>query len=663
MVISKTKFKSKKYINTIINDPITFATNNSIQDIVKLLRYSSDKYYNSSEEVLPDEIFDTIKDILKERDPDNSFLSQIGVPINSKDKVDLPYPMASLDKIKPNDKKIDRWVKKYDGPSVISDKLDGVSAQLIKNKDGKIKLYTRGDSVQGRDISHLINKLTNKKALKNLPIGTSLRGEIIIPRKYSQQIDKLYANSRAAVSGLTGADDGDYNETVAKYAQLVIYSMIHPVDKNHIQAMKTIEKWGFKSVWYKVLKNTNNFEDVLKKVLLDRRENSEFHVDGIVIVDSSKSYIDKSVNPKHAFAFKMKFNDQVAITTVIDIDWDVTMYSYIQPTVIVKPVKIGGSIIERATGHNAKYIKDNNIGKGTKIEIVKSGDVIPYISKIIEPSKEPLMPDVKYKWNKNGVEIIVTDVKNNSDISDNIEMKKIQHFFRTLKVKYLSEGIITKMYFEGYDSIFKILSAKLSDLIKIDGIGEKMVTKIYGEIMKKIKSCELHVLMSASLKFQRGLGVKKLKLVIDTYPNIMKSKLSKKDLLDNINDIDGFSDITSKQFVNNFNDFKKFYVKLQKYIDVSHLEKDILKTQQDKSMCENMKNQKIVFTGFRDSDLEKKIVNSNGSITGSVSKNTTIVVYVESDKKSSKLIKALELYNSTGKPILIKKQDFIKKYC
>jgi len=661
MPISKTKFKSKKYINAIIEDPITFATNSNIQDIVKLLKYSADKYYNSSEEVLPDDVFDTIKDILQDRDSENSFILQTGAPVNSKDKVNLPYPMASLDKIKPNDKKIERWVKKYDGSYVISDKLDGVSAQLIKLNENTIKLYTRGDAVQGRDISHLINKLVDKTALKKLPIGTSLRGEIIVPKKYSKQIEKNYANSRAAVSGLTGADDGDYNETVAKYAQLVIYSMIHPVDKNHMKVMKDIEKWGFKTVWYKVVKKINNFEETLKTLLLDRRENSEFNIDGIVIVDSSKAYVDKSVNPKHAFAFKMKFTDQIAITTVLDIDWEPTMYSYIQPTVIVKPVTIGGSVIKRATGHNAKYIKDNNIGKGTKIELIKSGDVIPYISKIIKPSKEPLMPNIKYKWHKNKVEIMVSDTK--SEIYNIIEMKKILHFFRTLKVKYLSDGIIAKMYANGYNSIFKILSAKESDLIDIDGIGDKIVERIYHEIDKKIKSCELHILMSASLEFQRGLGVKKLKLVTKTIPDIMKLKLTKTELLNDINSIDGFSDITAHQFVDNFNNFKKFYNKLQKYIDISHLEKKSKNKNKSKSKCKNMENEKIVFTGFRDVDLENKITDNNGSVVGSVSKNTTIVVYVDSDKKSSKLIKAQKLYDSIGKPILMKKQEFIKKYC
>lgn len=71
--------------------------------------------------------------------------------------------MGSLTKIKPKTGALDKWCKKYEGPYIISDKLDGASVQLYKDKKGNIMLYSRGKSIEGQDISHLIPYVTSKK--------------------------------------------------------------------------------------------------------------------------------------------------------------------------------------------------------------------------------------------------------------------------------------------------------------------------------------------------------------------------------------------------------------------------------------------------------------------------------------------------------------------
>jgi DNA ligase (NAD+) len=654
---------TKKYINTVIADPTKYAKESKINDIVKFLMYCSDKYYNSDEEVISDNTFDTIKDILEERDPDNYFITIVGAPVDNKDKVKLPYPMASLDKIKPGNTKLNKWRSDYPGPYSISDKLDGISAQLAKDKSGKAELFTRGDATEGKNISHLINKLVTKKAIKNMPNNTSIRGEIIIPRSYHKYIKDNYANGRAAVSGLVGADDGDYDEIVAKYARLVVYSMIHPSDKPHNKTMKMIEGYGFEVVWYKIF---NKFEDDIEQQLIklfgDRREKSLYDVDGIVCMDSSQPYEDKNTNPKHAFAFKMKTADQSKITTVVDIEWIPTMYAYIQPTVVVEPVNIGGSEIRRATGHNAKYIYDNKIGKGTKIEILKSGDVIPYIQKVITPSKKALMPDIEYEWHENGVEVIATNMT--PETAQIVGVKRTAYFFRELNIKYMNIKTVEKFFQHGYNSIFKILSADHDDLTEINQVGEKMIKKLFDEIHKKIKMAKLHTLMAASLQFGRGLGAKKIRLVTAKYPNILHMDINKNDLIANINTINGFDDLSSTRFVEGLDYFKKFVKKLEKCVDIKFLtckQKKEEKKQKKKGV--DFTGEKIVFTGFRDTELTDFVTDNGGSVTGSVSSNTTIVVYVgDSDGKSAKLTKAEELNASTGKPILLTKDEFIKRY-
>ena len=158
------------------------ATKLNSTQLEELLNYITDLYYNSKKgSPISDELFDYLKDLLKEKNPNSSFLQQIGAPIKNldkrPDKVNLPYFMGSLDKIKPEKDTLDDWKTKYKGSYVISDKLDGVSG-LIYKKDGIISLYTRGDGFIGQNITHLLKHVINKKVkLNELPDGYAVRGE------------------------------------------------------------------------------------------------------------------------------------------------------------------------------------------------------------------------------------------------------------------------------------------------------------------------------------------------------------------------------------------------------------------------------------------------------------------------------------------------------
>jgi len=155
-----------KVIKELLVNPYDYANKISVDDLVDILKSLSYHYYNTQEALVPDEIYDLLKGVLEERDPTNPYLEEIGAPI-SKDKVKLPYFMASLDKIKPSTDAVSVWKKKYPGPYVLSDKLDGVSGLLVRFKNN-FKLFTRGDGSKGQDISYLISYFLTKDQLKNI---------------------------------------------------------------------------------------------------------------------------------------------------------------------------------------------------------------------------------------------------------------------------------------------------------------------------------------------------------------------------------------------------------------------------------------------------------------------------------------------------------------
>lgn len=666
--MSKKVTKKIKDIDKINENPKEYAKSLTVVKLVSILQKLSDYYYGETRPLVDDDIFDEMFDVLRERDPDNAFLFQTGVSKTTGKDIKLPYSMPSLNKIKPAEKSLTRWFNTYKGPYLIMDKLDGISMQLFKDKDGEIDIYTKKQTDIGTSKKHLLKYFIDEKVLKNMPNNTSIRGEVVISKKDFEKIlkfDSDLKNPRSAMAGLINTDKIDTR--IAKYAQFVTYNILSPRYDIEKQT-KLLKKWGFKTVWstQNLTINENNddieiIEKELTEILTIRKLESDYLVDGIVVNDMNDVYEHNDDNPKHAMAFKMNTTSDMKDVKVKKVSWEPTMYGYLQPVIEIEPVVLtGNTTVTFVTAHNAKYVFDNNIGKGSIIKIVRSGDVIPYIVSVVIPSKKPDMPNIEYEWNETNVEIIV---KNPSDdILNEINMKKILHFFRTLNVKYLSEGIIKKLYDAGYDSIDSIIIASWDEddgTYNIDGLGKRMMTKIYEEVKKAFKQIKLYDLMSGSLVFGRGFGVKKLKEIVKVYPNILIDfkDLNKNEICINILKVDGFSDLLSSKFANNFKKFLSFLKNLRKicngYCDLSFETKKKEKTKSNIDFS----NEKIVMTGFRSDIITNFIEDNGGKISSSVSKNTTLVIHADADKSSSKMDKALELGIQT-----ISLSEFKEKY-
>jgi NAD-dependent DNA ligase len=650
---------TKSFIEKLKKNPSDIAEELSDDDLTKLLKKLADVYYNTDKPLVDDITYDILFDILKERDPTNPFLKQIGAPIKvERKKVKLPYPMGSLEKVKPNTGLLETWLKKFKGPFIISDKLDGISAQ-IHNDNDILKMYTRGEGDEegniGEDISYLL-EYVNVGKLKNLPKNASIRGELIIKRIDFEKIKDKYKNIRNTVTGIKNSKTVD--PELAKLVNFVSYSVLHP-EMSQKKQMEQLEEWKINVVEYKIIKKID--EKILEEYLKERRKVSPYDIDGIVCFDSSKEHKLVPGNPDYGFAFKMVLDDQFTIATIKQIIWEPTMDSYLKPVVEINPVELVGTTVTFATAHNAKFVDDNKLGKGAKIKIIRSGDVIPYIMEVIEPAKKPDMPDIPYIWNETEVDIIIDyDEEIDEEILDKVKIKLLTHFFKKIDVKFLSEGIIAKLVNSGYDTLSKILGTEEEDLYDIDGLGKKSITKIYKEIDNKLDKVELHVFMAATHLFGRGIGERRLKEIIKVYPNIIHEKWTKKEISNKINKIDGFSDITTTQFVDNLDEFKKFCEDINKVYDISHIikKKDIKKEVVNINVNPKFKDKTIVFTGVRDKELETLIENSGGKVSTSVSKNTNIVVHSDNpDTTNNKYVKALEL-----KIKLIPISQFKKEY-
>ena len=616
------------------------------KDLESMLQYASKQYYNHTP-VLTDNQFDIIKNFIDKKFPTNKVTKEIGAEVE-RNKVVLPYEMASMDKIKPDTNALSNWCQKFTGPYVLSCKLDGVSGLYTFNQ-GSNKLFTRGNGTVGQDISHLIPYLKLPSNL-DLPFSKDLaiRGEFIMSKHtFLTKYAAKFANIRNMVAGIINSKT--ITDAVLDL-EFVAYELIEPVLKpsDQISFLKTM---NINTVLSTLQTNKLN-NTLLSEILISWRSNYAYEIDGIIVTNDAIAPRVKG-NPEHAFAFKMVLSDQIAEAIVTDVIWTPSKDGYLKPRVQIEPLYLGGVKIEYATGFNGAFIKDNRVGIGATIELIRSGDVIPHIKSIIVPSFEAKMPDVPYKWNDTKVDIMLLNINDDPTVKE----KNITCFFKGIEVDGLGSGNVSRIIETGYDTVPKIIKMLETDLLKVDGFKGKMAFKVHTGIQTKLKDASLTTLMAASNIFGRGFSDKRLELILGELPDILISAKTAGQKIAAIVAIKGMAEITATTFVSKIAEFNAFL----KECGLEDKLQPILSVEKD---CSNggiqthpLNKKTVVLTGTRDKAV-LEILKAAGAIQGSsVSKNTFLVVAKSADEDTGKAEEARKL----GIQILSVDQ-FINKY-
>ena len=610
-----------------------------IGKLKSLKEYLDDKYYNTEETCeFNDFQYDILKDLIAEIEGKN-YIHSIGSKVREDDnRVKLPVWLGSLDKIKPEDKnKLNNWIAKNNFENyIVENKLDGVSC-LYECKKGNVKLYTRGDGSIGADITHLLEYIKNIPKVK---IDIMIRGELIMKEKiFKSKYSDTVANSRNMISGLVNAKSlriGLYD------VDFVAYEIISNEDyqSNPSKQFNMLEHLGFQVVSNKIINKTELNVEKLSEILIYNKSLYEYEIDGIIIQPDEKYIRNLKDNPKYAFAFKINTFVEAIVEGV---EWNISKYKLLKPRIKIKPVNLNGVNINYASGSNAKNIFDNSIGKGAVVKLTRSGDVIPYIFDVIKAAEFPDMPTISYKWNENKVDIIVEDDENN--ISD---IKMISSFFSGMGIKNISDSTVEKIYNAGYKTLKSILKAKKEDFQKIDGFQKTLSEKIYNNIHNGLQNITLDLLIGSACVFGEGIGRKKVKSLLDNFPDILEINMSEKDMIEKIKNIEGFSDKTAEKIVNNIDKVKKFLKDIEKYVSYE-------KSAQLSS--NKLEGKSILFSGYRPKELMEIITKNGGTIASTVNKTLSILIVKDKDSHSSKI----ETAKKFGIEILYE-NEFIDNY-
>lgn len=603
--------------------------------LVARLQAATHAYHNGLALLMTDAEYDATVEHLNAIDPTNPFLTTVGASVSAGDEVPLPTPLPSLNKIKAADGSLSKWLAKYAVTSYhISVKLDGCSALWLPAAG---KLYTRGDGMRGRDISALTPYLTGLQSAAVVSLATAIRGELIM-RTNSPSIPagKL---ARNIVAGALNRKFTEIDTTLMAEIRFVAYEVVQPATLAPEEAYRQLRLAGYEVAASSRLAPDAMTEARLSEIFTIAETKSPYQLDGIVVAPNvgrptawkPEVRNGASVNPADRVAWKNRLTAQTAMTTVTAVEWNVSASGMLIPRVLFDSVTLAGANIGAATGLHGRWIHDNAVGPGARIEIRRAGDVIPQIVAVHVPAPEgPSMPPT-FVWDGESATAVHIKVSPAS-APDDLLVTQLTHALSELGAENVGPGVVAKLFAAGYRTLAAVYAATPAELAaRVDGVKTKGAERIWTGLRAKQSTWTELNMMIASCTMPRGIGHTKLKpllaLTADPAawnPSIFKAARPA-----------GLSEKTIDEIC----------AAIPAYLiwrAVNSLSvAPALAPAPASALAEALT---IVFTGARDKELEAALVAAGHTVAAAVSKKTTHVAYPDGPAPtSSKITKAQEL--------------------
>jgi len=624
----------------------------SPQEIGELLIDAKKIYYTTGQPIMDDHTYDTLEEILRQKNPHHRIFSKVGNPnFNTGfEKKKHNLPMGSQNKVNTLEELIHYFeLKKIPNESKFSiqPKCDGISL-AIEYKNGQlINAVTRGNGQVGDIITQNVVKMKNfvKEIPKN--ISASVRCEIVMLEKDFQQLNKKldgkYSNSRNAASGISQRLDSQYSNYCSLYAV-----DLHSSDKDFTteeEKITFLKNLNFTTIENDVTDDFNKIESIFQKYLKDR-QNYPFEIDGLVIkIDDLKiqeKLGHKNNRPKGQVAYK--FPARSNQSRIKNINWQVGPMGTITPVAEIDPIEISGANITFTSLANYDLIKEKNINLNDIVEVQRRGDVIPHIEKVVSKSSPGHViapnhcPSCKSKLTVDNKFLKCPNHKNcPAQILGSLKL-----FCDVLDIKGISQKTITKLY---QKNLLKnpgdFYNLKVSDFENIFGLGHKSGTNIIKEIQDKRKLSLKEVLDASSIpNFSAQRILQLINAGLNTPDKILNITIEELEALPGIQ-------ITLA---------KKIHQGIQ---NRHHFIESILK---QITLKENKSNQKFkdltfAITGTLNQprkEIEEKINSLGGKTSSSVTKNTNYLITNQRESNSSKFKKAQQFQTK-----IISEEEFL----
>ncbi|AXI27127.1 DNA ligase (NAD(+)) LigA [Gemella sp. ND 6198] len=649
-----------------------------ILKLVDLLNKYSYEYYVDDNPTVSDTEYDTLYKQLEKLEKkypeyilENSPTKRVGdVVLEEFQKVTHTVPMLSLsntfsiDEINDFDGRIRKLIPENKIEYICELKIDGLAISINYENGKLIEAATRGDGMIGENVTENIKTIFSiPKILKNNKTF-EVRGEVYLPKKSFELLnnnrekngEQLFANPRNAAAGSLRQLDSKI--TAKRKLSAFIYSVVGENDINsQEEALILAKEYSFPiNTNYKLCKNITEVGDYIK-YWEENKDNLPYAIDGIVIKVNSFSsqeivgYTQKS--PRWATAYK--FPEEELATKLLDIELSVGRTGIITPVAVLEPINISGSVVSKASLHNKDIIDELDIHIGDMVIVKKAGEIIPKVVRVVkelrnENSLKYEMPNICPSCKEKTItkeDDPFTRCVNPNCPEQNI--RKIIHFASrdALNIEGLGDKVVATLYEKKLiQHVIDLYSLTKEKIIDIERMGEKSVDNLLNAI-EDSKNINLDRLIYALGIL--NVGKKAGKILAENYGTLLSfSKATMEELLE----LQDVGKITAESIIDYFSDENNL-----KFIS------DLIALginpayNKEKINEDNLFNKKtVVLTGklisLTRNEAKESLERLGAKVTGSVTKNTDLVVAGE--KAGSKLKKAKELNIS-----VISEEEFI----
>jgi DNA ligase (NAD+) len=549
-------------------------------------------------------------------------------------------------------------------------KYDGASINLTYENGKLLSAVTRGDGFQGDDVT------TNIKTIKSIPLTLKhtlverfeMRGEIILPligfKKMNDEREELgmelYSNPRNTASGSLKLQDSA--EVAKRPLDCLLYQMVGNIPYDtHAIALQQARKAGFKvPTQGKVCKNIDEVLDFINHWDTARHQLA-FETDGVVIKvnnlvqQQELGYTAKS--PRWAIAYK--FKAEQAITELLSIDYQVGRTGAITPVANLKPVQLAGTIVKRASVHNADQIAKLDLRIGDFVQVEKGGEIIPKIVGVDLSQRKPDLQPIQFidKCPDCGTTLI----RNEGDAKHYCpnyyhcptQIKgRIEHFIsrKAMNIDGLGGETVALLYDAGLIKDYADLyDLKEYQIIPLERMAEKSAKNIVDGIQSSKNIPFEKVLYALGIRYVGETVAKKLAKYFKSIDSIMLANEEELLKVGEIGEkiaqsvIEFSNDLYNIQLVARL---KQFGVQLQ------------MNEKEQAGLSNKLNGKKFVVSGvfeqFSRDELKLSIENNGGIVASSISKNTDFVI--AGDKMGPEKRKKAE---TLGVPIITENEYII----
>jgi len=521
-------------------------------------------------------------------------------------------------------------------------KYDGVSISLTYKNGELSSALTRGNGIEGDDVT------TNIKTIKSIPLKLSgtfpnffeIRGEIFISKSDFKKMNlsrknknlSTYSNARNTASGSIKLLDS--KEVAKRPLDCFLFQILSEElpSNSHYKNLNKAKEWGFKIP--DTISIHNNINDVINYLTKfeEKKNKLPYDIDGIVIkvddISLQKEIGFTSKIPKWAIAFKFK-PDQVS-TKLKEIIYQVGRTGAITPVAILEPIKIAGTIVQRASLHNLDQINKLDVRIGDIVYVEKGGEIIPKITGVNFNErtlfcKPTIFTETCPSCNTTLIRL-ENDAKHycpNTNYCHPQIKGKFEHFISREAMNIDGLGsetinlLIKKNLLINLNDLYEL---KFDDLEKLEGLGKKSAENILDAIKKSKERSFEKVIFALGIRY---VGVNTSKIITKELKNINAIINSK------VEDLLEIEEIGEKIA----NSIYEYFQNQNNVLLINNLINKKLKFEIDKKLVNEsnkLKGENIVISGtferFSRDELKKIIEEHGGKNSSSISKNTTFVI-------------------------------------